>query len=44
VASPDPFQVVIDFLPLLCTGDPPLGATVFPKYAGLVDALCVIIA
>jgi hypothetical protein len=43
VASPDPLGAILAFAPLLCTGDPPLGATVFPKYAGLVDLLCVII-
>src|SRR5690242_7800905 len=42
-ASPDPVAAAEQFLPLLCAGNPPLGATVFPQYAPLFDAACPIV-
>jgi hypothetical protein len=43
-ASPDPVAAAEQFLPLLCAGNPPLGATVFPQYAPLFDAACPIVS
>jgi hypothetical protein len=44
VLSDDPLGDILEFAPLLCGGDPPLGSIVFPRYARLLDLLCVFIA
>lgn len=39
-ASNDPYTSLIEVLPVLCAGDPPLGATVFPNLAPLIIGGC----
>jgi hypothetical protein len=43
LASPDPVGAATTFLPLLCAGDPPFGALVFPQYAPLFTTACPVV-
>lgn len=41
-SAPDPLQMITEFLPLACGGNPPLISLVYPQFAKLFTAVCPI--